>query len=243
MEMYSRENSATIEKEFQDDPEARRVLKEAFNNTARWQEDFQGFSAQLRVQLNGSASEGTVVVRNPHDVTVVLSNENLTKWVQNQLAMIAAHRMPRNFEESDGKYALTLGEEDGHPLGRALYIHGDGFQSYYRVSAGRLTQINRTMPKMAFTINVEESSSTAEGKFLTTKYTVYYRSLDGTELKNTESITDTHVRVGGSDLPATRRMITFENGKVGVNHFWLEDHKLIEKPTESPEELNGTKAT
>jgi hypothetical protein len=121
-------------------------------------------------------------------------------------------------------------EDDGHPLGVRLDIHGS--HSFYRLKNGRITQINRTMshPNMApfaFTINVEESAVTQDKKYLTTKYTVYYFSPEDGKLKNVESFTDTHVRLGASDLPATRRIIAFENGGVVVKSLTLTGHQLL----------------
>ena len=42
-----------------------------------------------------------------------------------------------------------------------------------------------------------------------------------------ESFTDTHVRVGTSDLPATRRIISYENGEVMVRTMTFQNHKLL----------------
>ena len=102
---------------------------------------------------------GTVVVKGPRDVTVQLPDETIQKWAQEQIGMIAVHRAPRKFEESDGKHRLTLEAGTDHPLGRRLDLHGDGMQSFYRIKNDRITQINRKMPHVAFTINVEESST------------------------------------------------------------------------------------
>jgi len=212
-----------------DDPNARELLRKAFETTARWQKDFTGFTADLTVNVNGKETSGPVTVKGPREVSVQLDDADIQKWVQEQLGMIAVHRGPRSFEESDGKYILTM-EEDGHPLGTKLVIHGS--HSFYRIKGDRITQINRSMahPGMtpfAFTINVEESAVTQDGKNLTTKYTVYYYSpTDGT-LNNVESFTDTHVRVGTSDLPATRRIISFENGTVIVKSLTFKNHKLL----------------
>ena len=41
------------------------------------------------------------------------------------------------------------------------------------------------------------------------------------------NITDTHVRVGASDLPATRRIISFENGQVIVKSLTFKNHKML----------------
>jgi hypothetical protein len=56
---------------------------------------------------------------------------------------------------------------------------------------------------------------------------VYYYSPTDGKLNNVESFTDTHVRIGSSDLPATRRIITYENGEVIVKNLTFTNHKLI----------------
>jgi hypothetical protein len=212
-----------------DDPQARGLLRRAFENTARWQPDFRGFTADLTVNVNGKETKGPVMVKGPREVSVQLSDAEVQKWAQEQLGMIAVHRGPRSFEESDGKYSLTM-EEDGHPFGTKLVIHGSN--SYYRLKDNRITQINRKMahpgmPPFAFTINVEESAVTQDQKNLTTKYTVYYYSPTDGKLNNVESFTDTHVRVGASDLPATRRIVSYENGEVIVKSLTFSNHKML----------------
>jgi len=223
----------TMEKQEQstvaDDPQARELLRRAFDNTARWQKDFKGFTADLTVNVNGKETQGPVMVKGPREVSVQLGDADVQKWAQEQLGMIAVHRGPRSFEESDGKYSLTK-EEDGHPFGTKLIIHGSN--SFYRLKNNRITQINRKMahPGMnlfAFTINVEESSVTQDQKNLTTKYSVYYYSPTDGKLNNVESFTDSHVRVGSSDLPATRRIISYENGDVIVKCLTFRNHQLL----------------
>jgi hypothetical protein len=83
------------------------------------------------------------------------------------------------------------------------------------------------MTPFAFTINVEESAVTQDQKNLTTKYSVYYYSPTDGKLTNAESITDTYVRVGSSDLPATRRNISYESGEVVVKNLTFKNHKLV----------------
>lgn len=223
--MEPTQDSATVT----DDPQARDLLRRAFEGTARWPKDFKGFTADLTVNINGEETNGPVIVKGPREVSVQLGDGVIQKWAQEQLGMIAVHRGPRSFEESDGKYTLTM-EEDGHPFGTKLIIHGSN--SFYRIKDNRITQINRKMahPGMnpfAFTINVEESAITQDRKHLTTKYTVYYYSPTDGKLTNVESFTDTHVRIDSCDLPATRRIITYENSEVVVKHLIFKNHKLL----------------
>jgi hypothetical protein len=223
MEMYTRDQAKT---NVEDNPEARNMLHRAFERTARWQPDFKGFSADLTANANGKQVTGTVVVKGPKEVTVSLPDPDLQKWAEAQIAMIAVHRLPRTFEEADGKYALTL-EKDDHPLGPKLTIHGDGMNSFYRIQGDRISQINRRMPHMGFTINIEDSAVTKEGKYLTTRYTVYYYVPQDGRLTNVESFADSHCRVAGSDLPATRRIIGYENGAVVVKSLTFSNQQLL----------------
>jgi len=224
MEAYTRGQTAV---DVQDDPKARAMLRQAFENTAKWQTDFKGFSADISVNINGKSVQGTAVVKGPREVTVSLPDADLQKWAEGQIGMIAGHRISRKFEEADGKYALTLEDDAGHPLGPKLLIHGDEMGSSYRIAGGRITQINRKMKHFAFTINVEDSAVTKEGKFLTTRYTVYYFSPQDGKLANVESFTDTHTRVGNSDLPSTRRIISYENGETVVRILEFKNHKML----------------
>jgi hypothetical protein len=224
MEPYKRDTAPT---DVKDDPQARELLRKAFEKTARWQRDFTGFSADLEVNINGTALRGTATVKGPREVSVTLADPEVQKWAENQIAMMAVHRGPRSFEESDGKYSLTLGDDRDHPLGPSVFIHGDGMQSFYRIKNDRITQINRRMPHMAFTINVEDSAITQDGKFLTTRYTVYYFSPQDRKLVNVESFADTHARVAASDLPASRRIISYENGEMMVRSLAFTNHKML----------------
>ncbi len=83
------------------------------------------------------------------------------------------------------------------------------------------------MTPFAFTINVEDSALTQDQKNLTTRGTVYYFSPPDGKLNNVESFTDTHVRVGSSDLPATRRIISYENSEVIVKNLTFTSHRLL----------------
>jgi hypothetical protein len=224
MTMYTRQETAT---DVQDDPQARELLEAAFQKTARWQPDFKGFQADVRINVNGKETKGRVTVKGPRDVSVSIDDSELQTWAQNQIGMIAVHRGPRNFQESDGKYALTLGGEENHPLGRRINIHGDGMGSWYRIKDNRITQINRTMPHAAFTINVEESSVTQEGHNLTTRYTVYYVNPKTVPCRMWKVSRIPMSGSGQSDLPATRRIISFENGDVSVRTLTFENHSML----------------
>jgi len=220
---YNKEAHPT---DVQDDPAARELLRRAFEKTARWPADFNGFSADLTVNVDGQEFTGEVTVKSGQDMTVSLPTAEVQKWATGTISMIAVHRAHRTFDQSDGKSVLTLDRSAAHPLGQTIRIH-DSLHSYYRVKDDRITQINRTMGPIAFTINVEDSAITAEKKYLTTRYTVYYFNPQDGKLANVESFTDTHVRVGQADLPASRRILSADNGAVSVKTLTFSNHRLL----------------
>ena len=79
----------------QDDPEARELLRRAFEKTARWPSDFNGFSADLSVNVEGKEFTGTVTVKSSQGVTVSLPDAEVQKWATGTISMIAVHRAHR----------------------------------------------------------------------------------------------------------------------------------------------------
>ncbi len=224
--MTMRDNKEACPTDAHDDPEGRELLRRAFLKTARWPADFNGFSADLTVNVDGKEFTGAVTVKSAQDVTVSLPDAEVQKWATGTISMIAVHRAHRTFDQSDGKSVLTLDRSAAHPLGQTIRIH-DSLQSHYRLKDDRITQINRTMGPIKFTINVEDSAMTADKKYLTTRYTVYYFNPQDGRLANVESFTDAHVRVGQADLPASRRIISAETGTVSIKTLAFANHRLL----------------
>jgi hypothetical protein len=226
METYTRQTAQASA--VPDDPSARELLHQAFERTARWSADFGGFTATLVAHDNGTELRGTTKVILPRTVEVALPEAEVQQWAQQQLAMMAGHRAYRSFDQADGKYALTLGPEEAHPLGRLVCIHGDGMQSRYRVRDERICQIQRSMERVKFTINIEDTATTRDGKVLTTRFTVYYFSPSTGQLTQVESFADDYAEVQGVVLPRARRVTFADKGEARVRELILSAHALLE---------------
>jgi Protein of unknown function (DUF3386) len=225
METYNRQAAQAVS--VQDDPNARELLHRAFDRTARWRADFVGFTAALIANDNGVEHRGTVKVTLPRAIEVSLPEAALQQWTQQQLAMMAGHRAYRAFDQADGKYILTLGPEEAHPLGRLVFIHGDGMNSRYRVMDERICQIQRSMERVKFTINIDDSMTTRDGKVLTTRFTVYYFSPSTEQLTQVESFADDYTEVRGVVLPKARRVTFADKGEAKVRELILADHVVL----------------
>jgi uncharacterized protein DUF3386 len=224
MESYTRQTAQPVA--VQDDPQARDLLCRAFERTARWSPTFRGFTARLLVHDNGVEHRGTVQVTMPRAVEVSLAESELQQWTQQQVAMMAGHRAYRAFDQADGKYALTLGPEESHPLGRLVYIHGDGMNSRYRVKDERICQIQRAMERVQFTINIDDTMTTRDGQVLTTRFTVYYFAPGTGQLTQVENFADAYTEVQAVMLPKARRVTFADKGEARVRELILSDHVL-----------------
>ncbi|MFI5303174.1 MAG: DUF3386 family protein [Nitrospiria bacterium] len=209
-----------------DEPEARKLLKEAYETTYRWDKDFKGFKANLEVIVDGKSTKGKTEVLLPDQIKVSLPEVEIKEWAEGQIQMMAVHRGHRVFETSDGKNVLTLDKEENPSLGNLVLIHGDGLNSRYRVKESRIVQINRNMGPVRFTINVQDSIKTKEGKFLNTRYVVYYFTPKG-DLKQVESFNDDPVLIDGHFLPGRRRIFLSDKGEVHVKELIFSEHQLL----------------
>ena len=86
--------------------------------------------------------------------------------------------------------------------------------SRYRVKDERICQIQRSMERVKFTINIEDTMTTRDDKVLTTRFTVYYfapvRPADAGRLRG-------RLLRGGRDRAARTRRVTFaDNGEARV---------------------------
>ncbi len=227
MALYDRGEEKT---DVQDDPEAKALLREAFEGTSRWAEDFPGFTADLVLNDNGTIYKGSVSIKSRSELTVLMAlpedKKDLKEWLDDTVGMMASHRAWRTFEDADGKSPVTFGGTDAHPFGREVLIHGDGMSSRYRIKDGRIQQIYRNPGRMSFTINIEEAMKTEDNKSLTTRYVVFYFLADGKVMK-VDSFTDEHAVLDGNYLPGTRRVISTNKGKAIVRILAFSNHRLL----------------
>ena len=93
-----------------DDPQARELLRRAFENTARWQPDFKGFTADLTVNVNGQETSGPVIVKSPREVSVQLSDADVQKWAATAIHTVRPGAVLQNaglLQYANGTYSLT----------------------------------------------------------------------------------------------------------------------------------------
>lgn len=209
------------------DPAAHELLRGAHQAGYRFPDGFPGFRAALQFTNDQGSISGTVEVYAPNQITLDLdADEAARNWVLQEMASIVGHRWAASYEQQDGRYNLTL-EPGEHPLGQLIRFSGDRFSSAYRVRDGRLSQINRGMGKIRFTINLLEHAQMDDGRTVPTAFAVtYWDTADG-RLLRADAYTDRYVPVDGVSLPALRRVITATDDGLMVQEMVLTGHEIL----------------
>ena len=231
--------------------EAHAILKEAHARSYRFPEGFNGFTAEVRVtRAKGDeivSAAGTVTVAGPRAIVLDLddADEALVSWAKQELASMAGHRWPTSYEESDGRYEVTLADDAAHPLGPELTFQNDPFGSAYRVADGAISQVTRSMGPMRFTITMQRHEPTADGRSLPSEFTVSYWNTKEGRLVRADGYRDRYQVVEGVSVPAERTVVTAEDDGFTTRRLVVSNVRLLDESAEvAPEDphRHGTRA-
>jgi hypothetical protein len=173
----------------------------------------------------GESWAGTVEVRSPSEIRYGHTLEGADGRLRREISSIAGHRWHLPYEEADGRHRLEL-DAGEHPLGRLVRVE-DGMRSSYRIQGGLISQINREMGGLRFSINIQERVFTGDGRTLPVHSCVVYWDADEDRLLRTELYRDGYLPVGGVHLPLSRRIIIAEGSGITTCLILFRDHRLL----------------
>jgi hypothetical protein len=89
-----------------------------------------------------------------------------------------------------------------------------------------VVQINRQMGAIRFTIHIQEHTSVQEDKTLPHHFTVAYWDTNQERLMRMASYTDRYIWVEGYYLPASRRILIYDDQGMSTHVIEFGDHQL-----------------
>ncbi len=211
------------------DPQAHELLRAAHSRAYYFPRDFRGFRANVQYTGDTLDVAGVALVHGPRAIDLNLpAPAEVTAWVRQELLSLIGHRWPVGFDESDGRFTLSL-HDDGHPLGCLIRFEDDPFASSYRLDDRRITQINRTMGSMRLTITIQEHAVTSDERLLPVHFTVAYWDLATNRLTRADTYSDQYAGINGLYLPTLRRVVTATDNGVETRQIRLTDHQLAQR--------------
>lgn len=210
------------------------LLKNSRSTSQNFPANFAGYSVDVTYNEDGNVYKGTVDYTPKVELKFEmkgLAAEDFKK-LEGDLTSLISHRSGGDFAKGDGKYPITFGADDKNPIGRLVQLN-DEMKSSYRVRNNQVMQVNRTMGGEFFTINILETTSVADGKFLPRQFSVTYMDAATKQIKKTQFFTDSYENVNNAWLPKMRRIITVENGRTGVRQINFENFKVKSGETQA----------
>jgi hypothetical protein len=191
-----------------DHPVARSLLQRAQGATQKWPEGFRGFRARARLRAGGREALGIVTVRPHGQVDVELGDPQLDEVAASALSRVSEQLTPRFFKDGDGRYPISLGADDGHPLGRLVQVwRGRGEVVSYRID-----------PK----VRIRQEEHQRDGWRAVTLVDEYLRATPGRVLPARVQTTSWDLRQGA---PAGREEVVMTFGRIG--DVWMPVSRLV----------------
>lgn len=215
-----------VTEDVRNDSDAHALLRVAHDSGYRFPEGFGGFEATLNANVNGETIRGTVTVRAPRDIQLDTPDGEATSWVKRELASMAGHRWHLPYEQADGRNTLTLDPDETDPLGRHVIVHNDDYDSSYRVANGQISQVNRTMGPMRFSIIIQDRAVVGGG-LLPNHFTVAFWDTASGRLTRSDIYADRYTDIDGVWLPSSRNVITADGDGLCVRSFALTEQTLL----------------
>jgi hypothetical protein len=216
----------------QDDSAARALLKEAHGRMYKWPVGYGGYKATVTINDEGRLVHGHATV-NPrlHTVVRVDGGPTLQEWVHERLWTQAMHLVWNSFEEGDGRYVLTFGEDhphQNHPRGTLVTVHDGRLASWYRIKDQAYSQISRGMPAQERRINtIERYEASSDGRLYVSHFVMAHFADDGHTFIGMESYVNEFIMHQRVLLPSRRSISRVEGGLVKTRVIELSNHRAI----------------
>ncbi|WP_197452137.1 DUF3386 family protein [Rosistilla carotiformis] len=150
------------------DKTARDAMQAAHDARLAWI-DFPGFTADVRVQTDGVAHSGSILVTDDFDYELSISDDAIQPWVNSKLRSVIGHRRPGS-AATEVKLA-----ESGASADFGLFVARLDGSGTFRIQDGLIREVHRKNDSHWFEITNVEFFDAGNGKVLPETSSVTYR--------------------------------------------------------------------
>lgn len=216
------------------DAEAHRLMRTAHDRSYRYPPDFGGFEAELRYQGPEGDASGTVRITGARSVELTLVAPDAVRgWLRRELGSMIGHRWHLPYEEADGGNQLALSPDDDGPTGTMIDVQQDKYDSSYRLLGSEISQVNRAMGKIRFSIQIQERDHATDGRTLPAHFTVFYWDTEHDRLSRSDVYRDVYETIDGLPLPVARQIISADDDGITTRRMDLSGHRVLARVIET----------
>lgn len=209
------------------DNQAQAIFRAAYENRYTWDENFPGYTADLKIQQGEEVYTARVRVNSDLSFEVSdLADEQVRESVNQRMGDIITHRQRSSFEQAHGKNEFSLGETDDTGAVKIL-VSGKAMGSHYKVRDREICHVNRVVGPMTFSIDTEDSQDTGEG-YISTRYSAEFRNSKDNELRGQSDFEETYDKFGDYYLPVRQLIHSVDKeGNKTTTVFAFSNIKLL----------------
>jgi hypothetical protein len=207
---------------------AQEIFQAAYENRYTWDENFPGYTAELSFKQSDSTYNAQITVNSEFLVEVDgISEQNIKELVTKHIADIATHRRRSAFGKAHGKNSFAIGKEiAGGTL--EILVSGEAMGNNYQITGKVITQVNRQMGGLVFTIDTEAVVETEEG-YLPSRYQAIFRDATTQSVKATRYHIDSYEKSGKYYIPSHQSISTLDgSGQKIESTFQFSNIQLLE---------------
>lgn len=215
-------------KELPRDPEAKAFLKQVLEADPGWDNGFPGFEADLEVFWEGKTHRGKVAVREKGKTAVTISNSgsDAESWAREKIESIVASAYREDFEVKYAKLGVTFGPDDLNPLGQLVLVHGEPFETRYRIKDNEIRRIRRSNEKSLVTIDILHLERDSQGRKIAQTFATQHFDSQTRELRKTETVRESKIVIGGYLLPESYLEIANVDGGPRMRSIRFKNHRV-----------------
>ena len=206
---------------------ARELFQTAYESRYTWDENFPGYSADVKLVQGAEVCTGKIRINRDMSVEVMeVADEQVKAGIYNQLRDLITHRQQTSFEESYGECEFSFGETDDNGIVE-IVVNGDSTSSRHKIRNNEFVSVTRVMGKTVFVIDTHQSLDTGCG-YVATYYNATFRDSKTDEIKSVLKFEDTYEKIGDYYL-MTKQVITEDiAGEENATEFSYPNIKLME---------------
>ncbi|WP_417744592.1 DUF3386 family protein [Rosistilla oblonga] len=210
------------------DKTARDAMQAAHDARLAWI-DFPGFTADVRVQTDGVAHSGSILVTDDFDYELSISDDAIQPWVNSKLRSVIGHRRPGS-AATEVKLA-----ESGASADFGLFVARLDGSGTFRIQDGLIREVHRKNDSHWFEITNVEFFDAGDGKVLPETSSVTYRDPKTGDITKNVVNRFTWTSVGDFLLPEGCLTIeTSADGGRQTRQLQFTKHKLSQNAPPQP---------
>lgn len=204
---------------------AQELFQTAFESRYTWDEDFPGYSANVKLIQGEEIYTGKISINRDLSVEVSgVSEQQIQEGIYIQLLDVVTHRKPTSFDESHGKHEFIQGSIDDTQAVE-IVLKGDSLNSTYKIREKEICQVTRVKGGTVFAIDTYESLDTGEG-YIASRYDAVFRDVETNEVQSILKFEDTYEKVGKYYLMTKQVVQDLQDPKYAFTEFSYSDIKL-----------------